>query len=251
MILYTKVTFSLLVSASFLMVSCDSTEVPFGGVELSDITPTDSTVTAGELFTFQDILNPGEDQYLETIRVTADNIAVVGDISFDYEQASEFSALLTASIPTEESVNEAVEQMFSIANSANSEVRSLLAVSDASEDSPDLTEEELDRLIELMNVNGAGVSRHPDGSLQMVATPFVQYLMTSTSNQQDRSEGLIGGTYALEAASEVIIFQITTFQDEENNGFRFYLPVIGEETLATEVFEQGTYTLELNNTIGF
>lgn len=250
--LFYKTTSSLLVLSSFLFMSCDSdTDLQFGGVALEDTTPTDVIVTTGELFDFEDTLNPGEEQFFDLLRVTDNNVATNGEISFNYAQTGQFTATLTALIPTVESVNDAVLQMFSVSNSANGEVRDLLEVLDSSSPAPDLTDAELERLVELLNVNGAGVVRNPDVPQQILATPFRQYLMTSTSTQRERSNGIVGGTYSLEATGQILVFNVTTFEDAEGNGFQFYLPAVGPDTLPINVFERGTYTLQLDNTIGF
>ena len=244
-----KLKSALLVMSSFCLVSCDG-ENPDNSSS-SDISPSDITVSAGELFTFENILNPDAEQVLDTLRVTSDNLAVVGDVNYDYSKTGEFNATLVADVPVEEALEEAVSQIFSTNNASNTEVRSLLLVPDASADAPVLTTAELTRLLELLNVNGAGVSINPEDPDQVVVTPSRVYTFTYTSTLADRAAGLAAGRYSLEARSQVMGYTITTLTDDEGNNFQYYLPSLTSDFLDIETFEQGTFTLQLNNSVGF
>jgi len=200
---------------------------------------------------FENILNPDAEQVLDTLRVTSDNLAVVGDVNYDYSKTGEFNATLVADVPVEEALEEAVSQIFSLNNASNTEVRSLLLVPDASADAPVLTTEELTRLLELLNVNGAGVSINPEDPDQVVVTPSRVYTFTYTSTLADRAAGIAAGRYSLEARSQVMGYTITTLTDDEGNNFQYYLPSLTSDFLDIETFEQGTFTLQLNNSVGF
>lgn len=246
-----KLKSSLLLVTSVCFISCDSsTDFANGVVSPTDVTNSDVTVSAGELFTFEDLLAPDEDQFLDTLRVTSENIAAVGDVNYNYVSTGATTATLTGVAPIEIALDDAVMQLFSITNADNSEVRSLLAVTDSSGD-PNLTDAQLDRLVELLNSNGAGISRNPNNDSQLVALPVRVYTMTFTSSLEERAAGLASGTYALQSRSQLIAYNITPFTDGEGNTFQFFLPTVTNEDLGVGTFEQGTFTLELNNEIGF
>ncbi|MGJ8655551.1 MAG: hypothetical protein ACSHX6_03795 [Akkermansiaceae bacterium] len=249
---FSKLKSSLLLLTSFCFISCDSsTPLEFGGSTVSERSPSDETVVNGELFTFEDTLNPADGQFLDTLRVTADNVATVGDINYNYASTGIYTATITADVPTEESLDKAVTQIFSTDNASNTEVRTLLLVTDVTADAPTLTDDEMDRLVELLNVTSAGVSRNPSDTSQIVVTPNRVYSMTFTSSQAERASGIAAGRYSLEARSQVVAFSITTLTDGEGNSFQFYIPTLTQELLDTETFERGTFTLQLKNSLGF
>lgn len=249
---FSKLKSTLLVLSSVCFMSCDSsTPLEFGGTSVSDISPSDETVSAGELFRFEDILFPGTEQFLDSLRVTSDNTATVGDVNYIYSSTGIYTAAITADIPVEAALEEAGSQIFSISNASNTEVRTLLLVTNISDDAPALTEEELDRLIELLNVNGAGVALNPNVAGEIVVVPNRVYSMTYTSTLADRAQGIASGRYSMEARAQVVRYNITTLTDGEGNSFQYYIPTLTNEFLDTETFERGTFTLQLSNEVGF
>ena len=249
--LVSKIKTALLLLSSVTLVSCDSsTELPFGGSQLSDITPTDDEVIDGELFTF--VESSGGPQELDNLRITSTNTAIIGEFTeFIYTRTGEFTATIESTTEVGPLVDDAVVQLFSTDNAANTEIRSLLLVPDNGGDEPELTDVEFERLIELLNIAGAGVSENPNVPGELIISDTTIYTLTSTATQEGRQSGLVGGDYAREATSVVIIFNITTLTDGEGNSFQFYFPAAGAEVVERQVFEQGTYTLQLINEVGF
>lgn len=247
-----KLTSLLLVLSSSIFIGCDSaTPLNFGGSSPTDITESDENVVDGELFRFEDVLFPETEQFLDTLRMTGANVAVLGDVVYNYASTGEFTSSITAEVPVGEAMEDATNQIFSVNNAANTEVRSLLAVSNASQDAPTLTDAELDRLIELLNVNGAGVVRDTIDTSRIVVVPNRVYTMTNTSTLADRSNGIVSGRYAMEASSLLVGFSIITFTDDDSNSYQFYQPTLTNTLLPTQLFERGTFTLQLSNQIGF
>ncbi len=249
---YYKLKSTFLLFTSVFFVSCDGdTDFSNGGNSSTDITPSDETVSAGELFTFEDLLFPDDEQFLNTLRITSDNVGVLGSVTYNYVSTGIHTASLTGVVPVREALDDAVTQLFSINNSSNSEVRSLLLVTNPSNEAPILTDAELTRLVELLNVNGAGVSLNPDDTNEIVAIPTRVFNFTFTSTLAERSAGIAAGTYSLEARSQVVGFNITTLFDGEGNSFQYYFPIVTDDFLGIQTFEAGTFTLQLNNSIGF
>ncbi len=249
--LVSKIKTALLLLSSVTLLSCDSsTDLPFGGSQLSDITPTDDQVLEGELFSFVETTGRGTD--LPTLRVTSTNTAqVTDDTAFEYTRTGEFNATLISVTDVGPLVDNSVVQLFSTDNAANTEIRSILLVPEGGGDEPELTDVEFARLIELLNIAGSGVSENPDVPGELIISDVTTFTLTSTATQEERQSGLVGGTYSREDSSVVIVFNITTLTDGEGNSFQFYFPAAGAETLPTQVFEQGTYTLQLINEVGF
>ena len=255
-----KIKLPLLVASSLFMIGCDSsTELEFGGISLEDITPVDQNVVAGELFTLEDTLNLAVEQDTNNFRVVSNNLLVRGvnatddpdEPTFIYQTTGVFNASISGEQDVETIVPNAVFQTFSTDNAANTEVRSLLLVTDRSQEAPDLTSDQIDRLIELFNVSGATFFRESQTSNTILVNTTEVWSFTSTSTQAERATGLIGGTYSFQSATREIIFAITLLQDNEGNSFEFYLPVLSPELLPLELREQGTYTLQLANEVGF
>lgn len=249
---FSKLTSSVLLLSSVFFIGCDSaTPLGFGGVALTDITPSDENVEAGEIFDFEDVLNPGSDQFLDTIRMSGNNFGAIGDVIYNYTSTGEYTSSLTAEAPVEEALTEAVREIFNISNASNTEVRSLLLVTNNTQDAPIMTVDETARLIELLNVNGAGLVANPSDLNQILVVPNRVYSMTNRSTQAERVSGIVGGRYAMEASSLVVGYTITDFTDGEDNIFQYYLPTLTNTLLPTQVFERGTFTLQLVNEIGF
>jgi len=257
--LFSKTKLPLLFISAVSLVGCDSsTPLAVGGIALDDITPTDNFVVNGELFTLEDTLNLTA-QNVSNFRVISDNTLIEGidfnqgdgEPSFTYQKTGEFTASISGAQDVDNIVPNAVVQAFSTDNAANTEIRSLLLVTDPTEPAPDLSAEELDRVVELFNISGAGFFRESLTSETLLVNTTEVWNFTSTSTQQDRATGLIGGTYSFEAASREIGFEITLLQDAEGQSFQFYFPVVLPELLPLELFEQGTYTLQLVNEVGF
>ena len=257
--LFSKTKLSLLIITSFSIMGCDSdTPLVFGGVALSDITETDQNVVEGELFTLEDTLNITA-QDTNNFRVISNNTLIQGvgfgfdenTPQFTYEKTGAFTASITGQSDVGPILQAAATQLFSTDNAANTEIRSLLLVTDSSLEAPDLTSEELDRVVELLNITGADVFRESLDSDTLLINPSEVWNFTSTSTQAERATGIIGGTYSFSASSQPIIFNITVLQDDEGNSFQFYFPAVSPEVQAFELFEQGTYTLELINEVGF
>jgi len=250
---------SLLVLSFFPLVGCDSdTPLLPGGTRLSDITGSDETVVAGELFTLEATFSVTPQQNTNNFRVIADNEAIqgvgsnatAGDTRYTYEQTGEFTATLSAVQDIDNTVPAAVNQTFSSSNPANGEIRNLLLVRDTSLDAPDLTSDELDRLIELFNVSGAQFFRESDTSNTILVSEFEVWNFTSTSTQEERVTGLIGGTYSFESSTTVISFERTFLSDNEGNTIEFYIPILSGVDQPLTLMEQGTYTLQLVNEVG-
>ncbi len=239
---------SILSLASVFLIGCDSsTPLAFGGQSVTDVTASDETVSPRDLFTFEDLLFPNIPQFLNQLRIQTDNFAQLGQTTYVYASTGEFTSSITVEAPTTESLDEAISQLFSVTNAANGEIRSLLLVRDQNDDDPNLTEAQAARLVELLNANGAGVTVNPNDLTEIVAVPNRLYTMTNTSTLEDRAGGIVAGIYGLESSSIRLVFNQVTSVDSEGNALQFHIPVPDDRVEPFEIFERGTFTLQLVN----
>jgi len=256
-----KLKSSLLLLSSFFLIGCDSdTPLPFGGSNPDDVTESDELVVADEVFTF--VNTSGGDLFgnplASTLTVTSNNTIDIpeGDTSFSGTLGYESTGLQTATLEgftdVENTLDAAVQQVLSVDNAANTEARALLTATDIDDDAPNLTDEQFTRLVVILNALGANLF-FDETTDELTANAFVRYTLNVTSTQAERSAGLVAGTYGVELALENVEFNVEPFFDDEGNTTLFFIPSLVSSNSAEDLFllEQGTYTLQLVNTVGF
>ena len=246
----------LLTTPIVLNVSCDSG--PLDYLPNSDKrAPIDTLLLEGELFDFEDVLNfstTGE-QLHDRLRVDDANTASDGQYEFTYLVLSEFTAQLLSTLPVEDTINSAWNDLLTIQTPANAEIRSLLEIdptSAASVESPQLTTDQLARVVDMLNANGAGVFVNPNDPTEILAAPVRRYTITSTSSEAEKVDGVVGGTYSLELTSTVVDFRPITYQSLRPGDppISYHVPFLTTEVLPETLFEQGRYTFERINGVG-
>jgi len=118
---------------------------------------------------------------------------------------------------------------------------------------PNFTDEEIAEITGIVAAAGGNVRVSEDDPQQIIFPTSSQYRAVITSTIGDRNLGAIGGTYLLEGPSQNVIFRGPS--DEELALFRFLssevqIPAVDTSSSnSEEVFERGTFVLELENVL--
>jgi len=234
----------LLVCAVFPIISsCDSGEPENNsdGDGLAQIVP---QIIAGEVFTFTS-QDPSIAENLIELRFTGTNEATVGTgIVYDYFLTGETTADIQLVIDPETPVNVAVQLLLSdqLGAALSAEFRQILtrATSD------DFTNVEVARIVEILNVAGAGLIVDPNDDTEILAPTVLTYQVRSTSSVAERFIGIMGGVYTLSGVSREVAFSEGTITAV---GFTstIFVPFVTGITTEVERFEAGIFSLQLVN----
>jgi len=233
---------SLFAASSAFLTSCD-TSSPLDN--LDDIAPALSVPALGDQITFT-----SEDgvEALGFLPLEG-QISTFGDISYLYEVAGENLFNLTVlSFIDESQISNALLLTLGPPAPLNSALRALLQRPE-----PNFTDEEIAQITGIIAAAGGNVRVSEDDPQQIIFPTSSQYRAVITSTIGDRNLGAIGGTYLLEGPSQNVIFRGPS--DEELALFRFLSPEVQIPAVDTsssnsvEVFERGTFVLELENVL--
>lgn len=243
---FIKITLPLSALILGFLTQCDSGPEE---VTLEDRTTAIETIVPGDFFILEDLSDNDNDNTTEFAVSSENQIERSTGLVFDYAKVSEFESTLTAEVDAEESLNRSLELVLGgeISTALSAELRQILA------SSSDFDAVDRARIVEILNVAGAGLIVSNDGS-EIRTGSFRQYTLRVDSNNQDRFTGLVGGIYTYETSGNIVGFEPGFIPAEFENStspVTIQLPFVTTITAPIAQFELGTWTLQLVNTDTF
>lgn len=241
-----SITLAASLFMAFSLTSCDSNTPLLETITVSDddiSSALDSTQT-GDFITFSS--NTGA-QNVDSLSFT-NSIANLGGsgVFYQYSRITDrsFTLELNANIDNEQRLNNIVANLLGSNSALATEFRSIIG----NRSSPDFTDDEITRLIAILNPSGAALIGDSVDELFTFDQNLYTHIVTSTN--RDRFLGTLGGVYTLDTTARKIEFRLPTAVELNNSRLlpaNSQIPFVSDISIFLDNIEQGTWILELNN----